>query len=94
MTIAASANVLESASPERMGIDQAALEVRGGLLGSVMVSDAFFPFRDGVDVALRQGITAIAHPGGSLRDWESIEAVNQVSPQAAMVFTGQRAFKH
>jgi phosphoribosylaminoimidazolecarboxamide formyltransferase/IMP cyclohydrolase len=59
-----------------------------------MISDAFFPFRDGVDVALRQGISAIAHPGGSLRDWEAIEAVNQARPQAAMVFTGQRAFKH
>ena len=72
----------------------AALEAKGGLAGSVMVSDAFFPFRDGVDVALRQGVSAIAHPGGSLRDWESIEAVNQTTPKAAMVFTGQRAFKH
>jgi phosphoribosylaminoimidazolecarboxamide formyltransferase/IMP cyclohydrolase len=67
---------------------------RGGLKGSVMVSDAFFPFRDGVDVALREGVTAIAHPGGSLRDWECIEAVNQASTPVAMVFTGQRAFKH
>jgi len=75
-------------------IDEAALGAKGGLKGSVMVSDAFFPFRDGVDVALRQGVGAIAHPGGSLRDWEGIEAVNQASPKAAMVFTGQRAFKH
>ncbi|MDR1046001.1 MAG: IMP cyclohydrolase [Candidatus Adiutrix sp.] len=75
-------------------IDQAAREGQGGLPASVMVSDAFFPFRDGVDVALRQGVSAIAHPGGSLRDWEAIEAVNQARPQAAMVFTGQRAFKH
>jgi len=75
-------------------IDQAALEAKGGLDGSVMVSDAFFPFRDGVDVALRQGVRAIAHPGGSLKDWEGICAVNEAKPQAAMVFTGQRAFKH
>lgn len=67
---------------------------RGGLPGSVLVSDGFFPFRDGVDLALAQGVTAIAQPGGSIRDWEVIEAVNQANPQAAMVFTGQRSFKH
>ena len=60
--------------------------------GAVMVSDAFFPFRDGVDVGLRQGITGVVQPGGSLRDYEVIEACNQAG--AAMVFTGQRAFKH
>jgi phosphoribosylaminoimidazolecarboxamide formyltransferase/IMP cyclohydrolase len=47
-----------------------------------------------VDVAIRQGIAAIAHPGGSLRDYESIEACNEAEPPVAMVFTGQRAFKH
>jgi len=67
---------------------------KGGLIGAAMISDAFFPFRDGVDVALRQGIVAIAHPGGSLRDFESIQACNEARPPAAMVFTGQRAFKH
>ncbi|MFA4987394.1 MAG: IMP cyclohydrolase [Candidatus Brocadiia bacterium] len=67
---------------------------RGGLKGSVMVSDAFFPFRDSVDMALEQGITAIAQPGGSLRDWESIEACNEADPPVAMVYTGQRSFKH
>ncbi|MDY7001912.1 MAG: IMP cyclohydrolase [Thermodesulfobacteriota bacterium] len=67
---------------------------RAGLPGSVMVSDGFFPFRDGVDTALEQGIAAIAQPGGSIRDFEVIEAVNQAEPQAAMVFTGQRSFKH
>lgn len=75
-------------------IDQKVKEDRGGLPGSVMVSDAFFPFRDGVDVGIRQGVTAIVHPGGSLRDWESIEACNEADPPVAMVFTGQRAFKH
>jgi phosphoribosylaminoimidazolecarboxamide formyltransferase/IMP cyclohydrolase len=65
-----------------------------GLSGSVMVSDGFFPFRDGVDAALRHGITAIAQPGGSLRDHEVIMAVNEATPQVAMVFTGQRSFRH
>ena len=67
---------------------------RGGLPGSVLVSDGFFPFRDGVDAAMRRGVTAIAQPGGSLRDHEVIMAVNEASPQVAMVFTGQRSFKH
>ncbi len=69
-------------------------KAKGGLPGSVMVSDGFFPFRDGVDVALAQGITAIAQPGGSIRDNEVIQAVNEAVPQVAMVFTGQRSFKH
>ncbi|MDR2367025.1 MAG: IMP cyclohydrolase [Deltaproteobacteria bacterium] len=66
----------------------------GNLKGSSMVSDAFFPFRDSVDAAIKQGVTAIAHPGGSLRDFESLEAANAANPKVAMVFTGQRAFKH
>jgi len=69
-------------------------EARGGLPGSALVSDGFFPFRDGVDLCLAQGVTAIAQPGGSLRDYEVIRAVNEASPQVAMVFTGQRSFKH
>jgi len=75
-------------------IDSETEEARGGLIGASMVSDAFFPFRDGVDVALRQGVRAVVQPGGSLRDWEVIEACNEASPPATMVFTGQRAFKH
>lgn len=67
---------------------------KGGLPGTVLVSDGFFPFRDGVDLAVAQGVTAIAQPGGSIRDWEIIQAVNEASPQVAMVFTGQRSFKH
>lgn len=66
----------------------------GGLKGSRLASDGFFPFRDGVDTAIAQGVTAIAHPGGSLRDWESIIACNEAVPQVAMVFTGQRSFRH
>jgi len=75
-------------------IDRDTAEAKAGLIGSVMISDAFFPFRDGVDVGLEQGVSCIAHPGGSMRDWESIEACNQADPPVAMVFTGQRAFKH
>ncbi|MDY6881491.1 MAG: IMP cyclohydrolase [Thermodesulfobacteriota bacterium] len=75
-------------------IDQETEEAKGGLIGSCMVSDAFFPFRDGVDVGIRKGVTAIVQPGGSLRDYEVIEACNEADPQVSMVFTGQRAFKH
>ena len=75
-------------------IEQKTQEDRGGLPGAVMVSDGFFPFRDGVDLALDQGITAIAQPGGSMNDFEVIQAVNEAHPQAALVFTAQRSFKH
>ncbi|MDR1079902.1 MAG: IMP cyclohydrolase [Deltaproteobacteria bacterium] len=71
-----------------------AAEARGGLPGSVLVSDAFFPFRDALDAAISEGITAVAHPGGAIRDYESLMAANEASPKVAMVFTGQRAFKH
>ena len=73
-------------------IDAAAREAKGGLIGSTMVSDAFFPFRDGIDVGLKEGVTAVVQPGGSMRDFEVIEACNETG--ATMVFTGQRAFKH
>lgn len=75
-------------------IDERAKRDKGGLIGSVMVSDAFFPFRDGVDVGIREGVTAIVQPGGSDRDYESIAACNEATPKVAMVFTGQRVFKH
>ncbi len=84
----------ERQEEELASIDAQVKKDRGGLPGSVMVSDAFFPFRDGVDVGIREGVTAIVHPGGSLRDWEAIEACNETDPPVAMVFTGQRAFKH
>ena len=60
--------------------------------GSVMSSDAFFPFRDGVDEAAKAGVTAIIQPGGSIRDKEVIEAANEYN--IAMVFTGIRLFRH
>ena len=79
---------------DQVVIDMATQEARGGLSGAVMISDAFFPFRDGVDVGIRQGITAVAHAGGSMRDYEVIEACNEAEPPVAMAFTGQRCFKH
>ena len=75
-------------------INKETKKVKGGLIGAAMISDAFFPFRDGVDVGIKQGITAIVNPGGSMRDFESIQACNEASPKVTMVFTGQRAFKH
>jgi phosphoribosylaminoimidazolecarboxamide formyltransferase / IMP cyclohydrolase len=65
---------------------------KGGLKGSSMVSDAFFPFRDGIDVGLGHGVKAVIQPGGSMNDHQSIQACNEYD--AAMVFTGQRSFKH
>jgi phosphoribosylaminoimidazolecarboxamide formyltransferase/IMP cyclohydrolase len=75
-------------------IDEATKRNKGGLIGATMVSDAFFPFRDGVDVGLKESIRAIVQPGGSERDFESIEACNEANPQVTMVYTGQRAFRH
>lgn len=60
--------------------------------GCVLSSDAFFPFPDGVELALEAGVTAILQPGGSVRDPEVIAACDQRG--AAMVFTGARHFRH
>lgn len=60
--------------------------------GTVLASDAFFPFRDGIDEAAKAGITAIVQPGGSIRDNEMVEAADEHG--IAMVFTGYRHFKH
>jgi len=75
-------------------VDAKAKADRAGLPGSVMISDAFFPFRDGADVGIRQGVSAILQAGGSARDFETIEACNEANPQVAMKYTGQRSFKH
>ena len=60
--------------------------------GSVMASDAFFPFRAGIDAAAQAGITSVIQPGGSMRDEEVIAAANEAN--MAMVFTGIRHFRH
>ena len=70
----------------------AAIKAHSGLKGSVVASDAFFPFRDGVDTAAEAGATAIIQPGGSIRDDEVIEAANEHG--IAMLFTGMRHFRH
>ncbi|HDP81257.1 MAG TPA: IMP cyclohydrolase, partial [Spirochaetes bacterium] len=75
-------------------IDEETRAAKAGLTGAAMVSDAFFPFRDGVDVGIKQGISCVVQPGGSERDFESIVACNEANPKVAMVYTGQRAFKH
>ncbi len=77
---------------KRAEIEEEVREKRGGLKGSVMVSDGFFPFRDGVDVGIKEGITAVIQPGGSVNDHQVIEACNEAD--VTMVFTGQRLFKH
>ncbi|MCI0503665.1 bifunctional phosphoribosylaminoimidazolecarboxamide formyltransferase/IMP cyclohydrolase [Candidatus Micrarchaeota archaeon] len=64
----------------------------GDVRGCVMASDAFFPFRDGIDYAAKQGITAIIQPGGSIRDADVIKAADEHG--IAMVFTGVRHFRH
>ena len=67
---------------------KAVLPTKGCALGS----DAFFPFRDGIDMAAEAGITAIIQPGGSVRDEETIQAADEHG--IAMIFTGVRHFKH
>jgi len=62
------------------------------LHGAVLASDAFFPFSDCVEIAAEAGITAIAQPGGSIRDQESVDMANKKG--VAMVITGVRHFKH
>jgi phosphoribosylaminoimidazolecarboxamide formyltransferase/IMP cyclohydrolase len=76
-------------------LDSADLAVRRAgtaATGSVAASDAFFPFPDALEVLARAGATAVAHPGGSIRDGESIALANRYS--MAMVMTGMRHFRH
>jgi phosphoribosylaminoimidazolecarboxamide formyltransferase / IMP cyclohydrolase len=77
---------------KKASVDQRVAREKGGLIGAAMVSDAFFPFRDGVDVGIREGIRAVIQPGGSANDYQVIEACNEAN--VTMVFTGQRSFKH
>ncbi len=91
MTIGVGAGQMSRVNSARIaGIkaEHAGLEVKG----SVMASDAFFPFRDGIDQAAKAGITAVIQPGGSMRDEETIAAADEHG--MAMVFTGMRHFRH
>ena len=91
MTIGVGAGQMSRVYSTRIAAIKAA---DGGLSlqGSVMASDAFFPFRDGIDAAAETGIAAIIQPGGSMRDDEVIQAANE--HDLAMVFTGMRHFRH
>ncbi|MEZ5259441.1 MAG: hypothetical protein R2705_21935 [Ilumatobacteraceae bacterium] len=76
-------------------VDSARIAARradGRARGGAAASDAFFPFRDSVDVVAEAGVSAIVSPGGSVRDDESIAAANEHG--IAMVFTGERHFRH
>jgi phosphoribosylaminoimidazolecarboxamide formyltransferase/IMP cyclohydrolase len=86
-TVGVGAGQMSRVDSVKIGAMRAQLPVAG----SVLASDAFFPFRDGVDEAARHGITAIIEPGGSVRDDEVIAADEH---GLAMVFTGVRHFKH
>ena len=91
MTIGVGAGQMSRVYSTRIAAIKAAdegLDVKG----SVMASDAFFPFRDGIDAAAETGIAAIIQPGGSMRDDEVIQAANEHG--LAMVFTGMRHFRH
>jgi phosphoribosylaminoimidazolecarboxamide formyltransferase/IMP cyclohydrolase len=74
------------------GSGQARQAPAGSLKGTVAASDAFFPFRDGLDAVADAGATAVVQPGGSVRDAEVIAAADERG--LAMVFTGRRHFRH
>lgn len=84
-------NELTSAE-DKTCCDAATAEVKGGLMGSTMISDAFFPFRDGAEIGIREGVRAIIQPGGAIRDWDVIDCCNDAD--VTMVYSGQRSFKH
>ena len=87
-TVGVGAGQMSRVDSVKIGAMRAQLPIEG----SVMASDAFFPFRDGVDEAAKHGITAVIQPGGSMRDEEVIAAADEHN--LAMVFTGIRHFKH
>jgi phosphoribosylaminoimidazolecarboxamide formyltransferase / IMP cyclohydrolase len=87
-TVGIGAGQMSRVDSVKLAVDKAGERARG----AVLASDAFFPFPDAVEAACRAGVTAIAHPGGSLRDAESIQMADQFG--AAMVFTGTRHFRH
>jgi len=82
-----------SGQPTRVKAAELACEVAGDRAkGSVLASDAFFPFSDGVEVAGRAGVAAILQPGGSLRDPEVVATAERYG--ISMYFTGWRVFRH
>jgi phosphoribosylaminoimidazolecarboxamide formyltransferase/IMP cyclohydrolase len=87
-TIGVGAGQMSRVDSVRLSIEKARPSAKGAVLGS----DAFFPFRDSIDLAAEAGVTAIIQPGGSVRDAEVIQAADEHG--IAMVFTGLRHFKH
>src|SRR5437762_952457 len=87
-TVGVGAGQMSRVDSVRLSIEKARPTAKGAVLGS----DAFFPFRDGIDEAAKAGITAIIQPGGSVRDAEVIEAADEHG--MSMIFTGLRHFKH
>jgi phosphoribosylaminoimidazolecarboxamide formyltransferase/IMP cyclohydrolase len=87
-TVGIGAGQMSRVDAARLG----ALKGGDAVRGSVLASDAFFPFRDGIDAAAEAGVTAVVQPGGSIRDEEVIAAANEAG--MAMVFTGTRHFRH
>ena len=87
-TVGIGAGQMSRVDSVRLSIQKAQPTARGSVLGS----DAFFPFRDGIDEAARGGITAVIQPGGSVRDGEVIQAADEHG--ISMIFTGVRHFKH
>ena len=87
-TVGVGAGQMSRVDSVRLGATRARIAVEG----SVLASDAFFPFRDGLDEAAKHGITAVIQPGGSVRDSEVIAAADEHN--LAMVFTGVRHFRH
>ena len=88
MLLGAGAGQMDRPSAARIAIEKAGARVKGAVAGS----DAFFPFPDGPRLLMDAGVTALIHPGGSLKDQETIDLVNERG--AAMVLTGQRHFRH
>ena len=87
-TIGIGAGQMSRVDSARLGVEKA----RSAIQGTVMASDAFFPFRDGIDAAAEAGVCAVIQPGGSIRDAEVIAAADEHG--LAMVFTGRRHFRH
>jgi phosphoribosylaminoimidazolecarboxamide formyltransferase/IMP cyclohydrolase len=87
-TVGVGAGQMSRVDSVKLGAMRAQLPIKG----SVLASDAFFPFRDGIDEAAKHGITAVIQPGGSMRDAEAIAACDENN--IAMLFTGIRHFKH
>ena len=87
-TVGIGAGQMSRVDSSRIAVQKAQLPTKG----TVLASDAFFPFRDGVDAAAEAGVTAIIQPGGSIRDEEVIRAADEHG--MAMVFTGMRHFRH